>query len=268
MTEPIVPGAHAGSPDRFGYSWERFSTPTPEQEEQFRRWTALIDPEIGWRGKRILDVGCGAGRNSFWALKYGAAGGLAIDVDERSLDAARNNLAGYPDMEVRFESIYELKERQAFDLAFSIGVIHHLEEPELAVRQMAAAVKPGGTVLIWVYGYENMEFYVHVLQPLRQLLFSRLPLAWVSALAHVPTALLWTGLRLLPRGWLGLEYLRLLRGFPYSHLHHIIFDQMLPRIAHYWKREEVLDLMARSGLREVRILHVNGMSWAAAGMPA
>ena len=178
---------HSGSSDRFGYSWDRFSGLTPEQEEQFRRWTVLIDPATGWRDRTILDVGCGAGRNSHWAMKYGAAGGLAIDLDERSLEAARHNLASFPRMEVRFQSIHELAARAEFDLAFSIGVIHHLAEPARAIREMAGAVKPGGTVLIWVYGYENMVFYVHVLNPARRLLFSRLPTSWVRLLAHFPT---------------------------------------------------------------------------------
>jgi len=253
---------HAGSSDRFGYSWDRFSGLTPEQEEQFRRWTVLINPTTGWLDKRILDVGCGAGRNSHWALKYGAAGGLAIDLDERSLEAARLNLASFPAMEIRFQSIFELAERNEFDLAFSIGVIHHLADPARAIRQMAEAVKPGGTVLIWVYGYENMVFYVHVLNPARRLLFSRLPTGWVRALAHLPTSLLWLGLCVVP---VRLEYLRLLRTFPYAHLHHIVFDQMLPRIAHYWRQDEVRSLMQQAGLEEIQLAHVNGMSWCATG---
>ena len=80
-----------GSSARFGYSWDAFSELTPEQEEQFRRWTVLLDPDDGWQGLRFLDVGCGAGRNSYWAMKYGAASGTAIDVDETSLAAARRN---------------------------------------------------------------------------------------------------------------------------------------------------------------------------------
>ena len=59
----------------------------PEYEEQFRRWTAHLEPE-DWCGLTFLDVGCGMGRNSYWPMSYGAAGELAIDVDDRSLAAA------------------------------------------------------------------------------------------------------------------------------------------------------------------------------------
>src|SRR5262245_2517906 len=94
----------SGSPDRFGYSWARFSDLTPEQFEQFRRWTVLIDAETGWRDCTFLDVGCGAGRNSYWAMTLGARGGAAVDVDEASLSAARNTLAQFPTVDVEFVS--------------------------------------------------------------------------------------------------------------------------------------------------------------------
>ena len=80
-----------GSPERFGYEWDVYAEILPEHEEQFRRWTAPLEPR-DWRGKDFLDVGCGMGRNSYWPLKYGAAGGVAVDIDERSLESARRNL--------------------------------------------------------------------------------------------------------------------------------------------------------------------------------
>src|SRR5882724_6742466 len=144
----------AGSADRFGYEWHNYSQLLPEHEEQFRRWTVHLTPE-DWLGADFLDVGCGMGRNSVWPMRYGAASATAIDVDDRSLEAARRNLAGFPTATVRRLSAYDIDDRDRFDIAFSIGVIHHLEHPERAVRVMAAATKPGGRVLIWIYGREN-----------------------------------------------------------------------------------------------------------------
>src|SRR5262249_3418956 len=134
----------SGSPDRFGYSWARFADLSLEQFEQFRRWTCLLDPDTDWRGRSFLDVGCGAGRNSYWAMSLGATGGAAIDVNESSLRAARRNLAAFADVRVEFRSVYDLEYENAFDIVFSIGVIHHLEHPELALQRMRRAAKPGG----------------------------------------------------------------------------------------------------------------------------
>ena len=136
-----------GSPERFGYSWARFSELTPEQEQQFLMWMADLPMEKDWAGTRFLDVGCGAGRNSYWAMKHGATSGVACDLDERSLAAARVNLEEFPTVDVRSVSVYDLPFKNEFDIAFSIGVIHHLADPICAVSKMIDAVRPGGTVL-------------------------------------------------------------------------------------------------------------------------
>src|SRR5690349_2799930 len=92
-----------GSPDRFGYAWDRYAEILPLHEEQFRRWTAPL-PREDWHGVRFLDAGCGIGRNSYWPMTYGASGGVALDVDPRTLARARSNLSGYPALEVRQQS--------------------------------------------------------------------------------------------------------------------------------------------------------------------
>ena len=251
----------AGSPERFGYEWQTYAEMRPEYEEQFRGWTRHLSPE-DWRGKFFLDVGCGMGRNSHWPMTYGAAGGLAIDVDERSLASARRTLAAHPTVEVRALSAYDIADRARFDIVFSIGVLHHLEAPEKALAAMVRAAKPGGKVLIWVYGRENNGLAVHLLTPLRKLLFSRLPIGLVHHLSLYPSAALWVALRL---GLRSTEYFRLLRRLPFRHLRSIVFDQMLPKIAHYWSRETVEALMRASGLDDIRLAWVNQVSWSAIG---
>ncbi len=249
------------SPERFGYEWSRYASILPQYEEQFRRWLPFYAPK-DWHGKRFLDVGCGMGRNSFWPLRYGASGGVGIDLDERSLDAARSNLAQYATMSVRKLSVYDIDYRQEFDITFSIGVIHHLEHPEAALAAMHEATKPGGQLAIWVYGRENLGCIVGILDPMRKLLFSRLPVAWVHALSLIPTAMLWVALRC---GLDQIEYFRLVRSFSFSHLRSIVFDQMLPEIANYWTRSEVERLMRNTGLEDIELVSVNEMSWAARG---
>ena len=101
--------AHRGSPDRFGYSWSIFSEILPDHREQFLRWTAAL-PRNVWKSAQILDAGCGIGRNSHWAMSEGAAGGVAFDIDDRSLTVARKNLKSYPTINVRNQSIYDIPE--------------------------------------------------------------------------------------------------------------------------------------------------------------
>jgi SAM-dependent methyltransferase len=254
-------GVAAGSPERFGYEWVKYSSILPEYEEQFRRWLPFFAPS-DWAGKRFIDVGCGMGRNSFWPMKYGAAGGYAVDIDDGSLAAARRNLETYSGIQVLKCSAYDLPWTDEADVAFSIGVIHHLEFPAQALSAMTRATKPGGHVAAWVYGRENNGWLLWALNPARKLFFSWLPVSGVHFLSLFPTALLWVLLRV---GLSQIEYFRLLRTFSFPHLRAIVFDQMLPRVANYWTKAEVLALMQGAGLQAVEIVWVNQMSWAARG---
>jgi SAM-dependent methyltransferase len=253
-----------GSPERFGYEWGKYAAIEPEYEEQFRRWLPFYD-YASWAGKVFLDVGCGMGRNSFWPLRDGAAKGYSIDLDDRSLAAARHNLQSFSGSEVRKCSAYDIPWQNEVDIAFSIGVIHHLEFPERALAAMTRAARPGGQVAMWVYGRENNGWLLWALNPARKILFSKLPISWVHFLSVFPAALLWLLLRL---GLSQIEYFRLIRTFTFAHLRSIVFDQMLPRIANYWSKDEVVVLMKGAGLSHVEVAWVNQMSWAARGTKA
>jgi SAM-dependent methyltransferase len=203
------------------------------------------------------------GRNTYWPLTYGAKESVSIDVDENSLASARRTLAPFPQASVLKMSAYDIAFTDRFDIVYSIGVIHHLEHPALALRQMVKVARPGGQVLIWVYGRENNEWIVNLVDPLRKALFSRLPIRFVHHVSLYPAALLWMTLRL---GFGQIQYFRLMRTMGFYHLRSIVFDQMLPKIANYWPRAVVERLMLDAGLVEVRLAWVNEMSWSAIGI--
>jgi hypothetical protein len=84
----------------------------------------------------------------------------------------------------------------------------------------------------------------------------------VHHLAVYPAAVLWLLLRL---GFGKIAYFKLLRTLEYRHLRLIVFDQMLPKIAHYWPRETVERMMRDQNLQDVHLTWVNEMSWCAIG---
>jgi len=246
------------SPERFGYEWHKYNSIDPNYELQFRRWIGPL-AESDFRGKKILDAGAGMGRNSYWALQWGASSIVAFDFDERSVAAARRNLAECGRVTVLFKSIYDLNWEDEFDLAFSIGVIHHLDEPQKAIQNIARALKPGGQLLIWVYSKEGNKWLLRFIDPIRRHLTSRLPVPLVHALSYFLSIPLWAFVKIFHGPT---PYLAQLSRFRFAHMHSIVFDQLIPRVANYWTREEALELLNIAELQDVRIHRPeNLMGW-------
>jgi len=246
------------SQDRFGYEWDKYWWVSENYEGQFRNWTNPLTPE-DWKRKTILDAGCGMGRNSYWPMKWGASAVTAFDFDERSMMRAKEALKEFPTATVLLKSIYDIDWKGEFDIAFSIGVIHHLKDPQLALKNIVTALRPGGKLFIWVYGYEGNEWIVKYVNPVRIYVTSKLPPAFVHFIAYFCSVPLYVFVKLF-RG--RSAYLRQLSAFDFWHVHSIVFDQLIPDVANYWRREEVWALANDLPLADLRVeAPPNNLGW-------
>jgi SAM-dependent methyltransferase len=96
-------------------------------------------------GDRTLEVGCGNGSMSAWLAERVAAGGQAVAVDlDVSLVGARA-----PNLELRRGDILAGPvEPGDFDLVTARAVLHHVADPEGAVANLLASLRPGGAILL------------------------------------------------------------------------------------------------------------------------
>ncbi|HUA73589.1 MAG TPA: class I SAM-dependent methyltransferase [Solirubrobacteraceae bacterium] len=98
---------------------------------------------------RILDAGCGSGRNMVEFARHGAVTG--VELSETSVCLARKRGAG----EVVAGSVLEMPfEPDSFDFAASLDVIEHLEDDLGALRELRRVVAPGGALLVTVPAYQ------------------------------------------------------------------------------------------------------------------
>lgn len=139
----------------FAYQWDRFRgvqldrvNGTTLSERRLLRETG--HPAEWWPGKRVLDVGCGAGRFMDVAARLGAD---VVGVDASgAVDAALANLAGERGVDLVQADVYALPfARGTFDLVYCIGVIQHTPHPLAAVAALPPMARPGGEVAVTAY---------------------------------------------------------------------------------------------------------------------
>jgi 2-polyprenyl-3-methyl-5-hydroxy-6-metoxy-1,4-benzoquinol methylase len=141
--------------DSFGFQWNRFpgtqldsvSGMTVSRDRFLAQWAL---PASWFEGRRILDVGCGAGRFAEIALSLGAEV-FAVDLSS-AIDACYRNLAKHPKLHCIQASIYDLPfEPKSFDAAYSFGVIQHTPDVRASFHALASMVRPGGEFAVDVY---------------------------------------------------------------------------------------------------------------------
>jgi SAM-dependent methyltransferase len=98
---------------------------------------------------RILDAGCGSGRNMVELVRLGAVTG--VELSGTSVELARERGVG----EVLEGSVMDMPfDEGAFDLTVSLDVIEHLQDDVGALRELRRVTKPGGALLVTVPAYQ------------------------------------------------------------------------------------------------------------------
>lgn len=110
------------------------------------------------RSWRILDAGCGTGVSSDYLCHLNPGSSvLAVDISGGALAVARERCArsGAADQvtELRLEqrSLLDLAGEGPFDHINSVGVLHHLRDPEAGLNALASLLRPGGLLHLFLY---------------------------------------------------------------------------------------------------------------------
>ena len=115
-----------------------------------------VDPVAFFKGKTVLDAGCGSGKFSAAIARFGAKKVIGLDIGEKGLQFAREQTRkvayGYV-LEYRKGSLLEMPlADSSVDIVWSNGVIHHTTGYEQCVKEFARVLKPGGTLFLYVNG--------------------------------------------------------------------------------------------------------------------
>ncbi len=136
--------------------------------DEVERKKYTVEPHIplfaefrAYKDKKVLEIGCGIGTDS---INFARAGAdlTVVDISEESLNICRQRFAVYnlscrailADCEHLDEVLSE-----TFDMVYTFGCIHHTPNPQRAIEQIYARLKPGGELKMMVYAKYSYKMF-------------------------------------------------------------------------------------------------------------
>lgn len=134
-------------------------------------WPALKKVLPSFRGKAVLDLGCGFGWHCAYALDQGAERAVGVDISSRMLAEGRRKFPEVDFIEQSIEEVYF--PNKSFDVIVSSLAFHYLESFEDICRKAANWLRPDGDFVFsvehpvftaqgpqdWIYGPDGSKLY-------------------------------------------------------------------------------------------------------------
>lgn len=252
---------------RFAEEWTRWKDLRGYYEEEFFAWVAPVTGE-DFKGKTVFEGGCGKGRHTSIVASHGAKAIVSLDLGESAFVAFAHT-RDLSNAHVLIGDLLHPPVRPVFDMAFSVGVLHHLPSPAAGFASLASRVRNGGRVFFWVYGYEGNEWITRYINPIRKILTSKMPAGLLRVLCLAPSLFLWAVIKLFyrprsdgkgPEHFPYGDYFAAMYNYPFDEIHANVFDQLVTPVAFYLKEEEVRPWLS-AGLQDTLLRSHRGYSW-------
>jgi SAM-dependent methyltransferase/uncharacterized protein YbaR (Trm112 family) len=245
--------------ESFGFEWLKY----PKILSQFENdWKRYFNPQITMadiKNKVVADYGCGMAKHGYFTAKYKAKKYIGIDLSE-AVESAYNNTKEFGALIVQAD-IYNLPLKgELIDLHYSIGVLHHLPDPEKGFLSISKLMKKDARIFIWVYGRKNNKRALYIYNPLRTIT-TKIPNKILYALCHIPASVL-HGLNIVHIGFdkIGMKKfaekvpLNYYANFPYSFKVSDSFDVFATPKQLYYENYQINDWFNHAGLFDIKIV--------------
>jgi len=258
----------------FSFEWTKFPEMIPEWEENFR-WYFYPQDSRFFKGKLVLDAGCGKGRHAYYAARFGTE---VVGIDfSQAVDVAYRNTYSFPNVHIVQADIYDLPFKEdLFDFVYCLGVLHHLPMPEQGLANLLRYLKRGAYVCFYVYwnlesepGWKRLGLKIFTLF---RRVSTRLPYPFLYCLTYLiastfslvfvlPYKVLKRALNS-PR-WVEEIPFKVYANYPFCVLHQDQFDRFSAPLENRYGKQEVIDWLKRAHLVDIRVL--SGSGWRAWG---
>jgi len=262
--------------DGFGDEWSRFDQsdlPTAEQQLLFDEYFSVFPWKNISKESTGFDLGCGTGR---WARSVAPKVKKLICIDPSSaLEIAKKNLSNFDNCEFDSATVDEMPmQDNSMDFGYSLGVLHHVPDTALGIKQCVKKLKIGAPLLLYLYyRFDNRPWWFRLIWSVSDLLrriVSKMPykLRYVSSqiisiIVYFPLA----------RFALFLEKLNFnVSNFPLSSYKNLSFytmrtdalDRFGTRLEQRFTRKEIKNMMRNAGLENIEFSNSKPF-WVAVG---
>lgn len=252
----------------FGREWERFDqselTDT-EGRRIFADYFSIFDFSGLGEG---FDLGCGSGR---WARYVAPRVELLHCIDpSNAIDVAKRNLAGIDNvMFHRADAAHIPLADGSQSFGYCLGVLHHIPDPEEAMRHAVRKLRPGAQFLVYLYyKMETRPAWFRAVWKASDILrggISRLPFSIRTAVTSaIAATVYWPLARFGRPNW---PLVEIYYDKSFYTMRTDALDRFGTRLEHRFTRDEIRAMMERCGLTDIRFSDSRPY-WVAVGRKA
>ncbi|MFZ3069222.1 MAG: class I SAM-dependent methyltransferase [Microgenomates group bacterium] len=236
--------------DSFAYEWKNIYQENSFEKNNFFHFLTPFIKENDFNGKITVDIGCGSGRFTKWAALGGAKVAFGVDLGD-SVEVAYEMTKTYGNVAIIQADIYALPLNRVIDIAYSIGVLHHIPKPKLGFLKLIKALKKNGKMLIWVYSRRHNNRAIYLYEPLRAI-SRHIPKPILYKLCYIPASIvhLWNLLCKLFK-WKKMPFFYY-ENFSFNMKLNDAFDVLATPKSNYYYSEEIENWFKEAKLKSIK----------------
>jgi trans-aconitate methyltransferase len=132
-----------------------------------QQWARELIGKLAWRGdERVLDIGCGDGKVTAEIARVAVPRGSVLGIDSSAdmIGFASRQFTDVANLRFLRMNARDITLRCEFDVVFSNAALHWVVDHRPVLRGIAAALKPGGRVLLQMGGKGNAATMVETIE--------------------------------------------------------------------------------------------------------